>query len=718
MVTHCCVILLSTLLIAVPIAARDDRNVQRFVKIDLSKINVKSTTDSNNVSTTSTETSPTTEGSTTLGTSASTTAKPTIAAPGNITSTTAGPITESTSVTVPPVTTSTATTVDTTMSIDFDPTFPLLKEGRAAKLVPRGYFCQCDLKINACDVNCCCDIDCNEAILKAFHCDEEQLHRDEYHHDAGLQSCRVQGGLFCLVEPIHEEGDESYYDPKRLPAATRFKWKDVFPVDATDPNDIRIDHYRVGDIVYFFNETSETVQLFDLPYSLTDSVCQISQPVRFLRESSNICRRTVEELVAFNRAFVEHYRSVRFFRTPKKSTVMEHYCVEEQDCINVTLSVCHPVGEGGSGWNCSAQNVNTTSNATSDTTADFLEEDVGGMGTCDRLEIHFYNNYTHLLEVRMKLFCHPDTPDSWMDTSVWQRVAVKFPVAYRKLSNSSRSVSGNLGYLIGKPLIVSHLEKGPNGTLGAGGLEPNAPSERPLKLMLAYFTNETRLPDESFRLRLPISKVNRCTLSDESYQTINFGVNSWHRCNFVLVDGGNVSTESTQNYTQLCRQLQEKLYEHLLHGVRKTNDGYDNLNLYLSKYGNPINKTTDWVQLRTVNVIAEAKPGSDTDTSTPHDGGHDYFTCSNMLINVDYRFYYALQRVHDVRHQAILHTGEVVFGPRVNLRFRRDEEVRVPIFVQVQFFDLTASAGVGLTIPANPLLLGLLVCLYVCIFHP
>ncbi|KFB36061.1 AGAP005448-PA-like protein [Anopheles sinensis] len=702
-----------TLLLAVVIDAKDDRNVQRFVKIDLSKINVKNTTDSNNVSTTTTETPTTIEGSTTLGTSG-----PTTAAPSNITSTTAVPTTESTPSTVPAVTTSTATTVDSTMSIDFDPTFPPLKEGRAAKLVPRGYFCQCDLKINTCDVNCCCDIDCNEAILKAFHCDEEQLHRDEYHHDEGLQSCRVQGGLFCLVEPIHEEGDESYYDPKRLPDATRFKWKDVFPVDATEPNDIRIDHYRVGDTMYFFNETSETVQVFDLPYSLTNSVCQITQPVRFLRESSNLCRRTVEELVAFNRAFVEHHRSVRFFRTPKKSTVMEHYCVEEQDCINVTLSVCHSVDETGTGWNCSAHNINTTSNATSDTTVDFLEDDVGSMGSCDRLEIDFFNNYTHLLEVRMKLFCHPDTPDSWMDTSVWQRVAVKFPVASRKHSNSTRSVSGNLGYLIGKPLIVSHLELGRNGTLKTGGSEPNVPSERPLKPMLAYFTNGTRLPDESFRLRLPISKANRCTLTDESYQTINFGVDCWQRCNFVLVEGGwNVSTESTQNYTQLCRQLQEKLYDHLLHGVRKTSDGYDNLNLYLSKYGNPINKTTDWIQLRSVNVIAEAQPGSDTDTSTTHEGGQDYFTCSNMLINVDYRFYYARQRVHDVRHQAILHTGEVVFGPRVNLRFRRDEEVRVPIFVQVQFFDLTSSGGIGRTTQADLLLLGILVCLCVCIFH-
>uniref|UniRef100_A0AAG5DFB6 Tectonic domain-containing protein n=1 Tax=Anopheles atroparvus TaxID=41427 RepID=A0AAG5DFB6_ANOAO len=469
----------------------------------------------------------------------------------------------------------------------------------------------------------------------------------------------------------------------------------------------RSESRSIFSILFFF---------IDIPYSLTDSACQIGQPVRFLRDSSNLCRRTVEELATFNRAFMDHHRSARFFRTPKRSTVMEHYCVEEQDCINVTLSVCHSMGDVGYGrWNCS-ENFNTTSNATADAFLEFLEADGGGTGTCDQLEINFYHNFTQLLAVRMKLVCRPDQPDTWDDTFVWQRVVVNFPTVSGKRSNSSRTVSGNLGYLIGKPLIASHLEVAANGTLGNGGSTSENPATKP---MLAYFTNGTRLPDESFRLRLPVSRANRCTLTGELFQTVNFGVNSRHRCNFVPVNTANVSTEQppfTQNYTQLCRDLQAGLYDHLLHGVRKTTAGYENLNLYLSKYANPINRTADWIRLRSVNVIPDAQPGSDTDSAAMVEGEHDYFTCSNMLINVDYRFYFARELVHEVRHQVVLHAGEVVFGPRVNLRFRRDEEVRVPIFVQIQYFDLTSISAGERVIPVDAILLTVLGLMIVCLY--
>uniref|UniRef100_A0A182SEB8 Tectonic domain-containing protein n=1 Tax=Anopheles maculatus TaxID=74869 RepID=A0A182SEB8_9DIPT len=213
--------------------------------------------------------------------------------------------------------------------------------------------------------------------------------------------------------------------------------------------------------------------------------------------------------------------------------------------------------------------------------------------------------------------------------------------------------------------------------------------------MLAYFTNGTRAPDTSYRLRIPISRQNRCVLTENDHQTINFGTDLFHRCNYIPPNLTNQTSGSVQNYTKFCQDLQAGLYAQLLHGIYpdiSSSEGksYDKLNLYLSKYGNPINRTTDWIRVRSTNVILDTEPGSEAPAST--DTTESYFTCSNMLINVEYRLYYARTRVREVRHQAIVHDGEIVFGPRVNLRFRLDEEIRVPIFIQVQFFDLTSSS--------------------------
>uniref|UniRef100_A0A182NMB0 Tectonic-1-3 domain-containing protein n=1 Tax=Anopheles dirus TaxID=7168 RepID=A0A182NMB0_9DIPT len=567
-----------------------------------------------------------------------------------------------------------------------------MRLSQARKLETRKDFL---VQINICDINCCCDIDCNAPILRTFDCDQEELQKEEYDHDAGLQSCRVQGGLFCLVEPIYEEGDESYYNPTRLSYATRSRWKEVFPLDtaSTSAEEIRFDHYRVDDVVYLYNETSELVQPFALPYSLTGGSCQIDQPVHFLRDCDNLCRRTVDELSDFNRGLLRHQRAARFFRTPNKSTVMEHYCVEEMDCLNSTVSIC--VRASPSGWNCT-QSLNTTDSTTSE--GDMIEEEPGSI--CRELELVFYHNYTNLQGVEITLRCQsqypdPSEEDELWEELVWQRISVKFIVrTHPSKLNATRAVSGNIGYLIGKPLIVSHLDIPVNGTTTA----EEAPPESPPNRMQAYFTNETRLPDASFRLRVPASRKNRCVLTAETYGTIDFGVDTFHRCNYAPGDLANQTAGSARNYTRFCQELQEGLYSQLLHGVHRHavspsgGEGYDKLNLYISKYANPLNRTTEWVQVRSTNVILNAQAGSEQATPNSEGNPASYFTCSNMLINVEYRFYYARVRVRDVRHQAIVHDGEIVFGPRVNLRFRLDEEIRVPIFVQVQFFDLTSSA--------------------------
>jgi hypothetical protein len=51
-----------------------------------------------------------------------------------------------------------------------------------------------------CDVNCCCDLDCNDEILKAFRCATD-LDIDDFYHDEGLERCSnsVDSSLLCIA---------------------------------------------------------------------------------------------------------------------------------------------------------------------------------------------------------------------------------------------------------------------------------------------------------------------------------------------------------------------------------------------------------------------------------------------------------------------------------------------------------------------------------------
>lgn len=59
-----------------------------------------------------------------------------------------------------------------------------------------------------CDVNCCCDIDCTDGILKAFVCDDG-VEIEDYHHGEGLERCEINDGLFCIIDDNSKAPD--YY---------------------------------------------------------------------------------------------------------------------------------------------------------------------------------------------------------------------------------------------------------------------------------------------------------------------------------------------------------------------------------------------------------------------------------------------------------------------------------------------------------------------------
>lgn len=104
-----------------------------------------------------------------------------------------------------------ATELESTISVTEDSDSSFQSETiRKLFLTPDKDICNCDLSVNVCDINCCCDLDCNEQDVQIFsECAHQVLIPDEnycYQEDIILKNNTVykmvkdpKNGMFCIV---------------------------------------------------------------------------------------------------------------------------------------------------------------------------------------------------------------------------------------------------------------------------------------------------------------------------------------------------------------------------------------------------------------------------------------------------------------------------------------------------------------------------------------
>lgn len=127
------------------------------------------------------------------------------------------------------------------------------------KISPDHYYCPCDLMVNFCDINCCCDNDCTDDMLKVFVCDEKHWSIYDFEYDAGLTSCAVRNDLFCVVgkEAISETVD---YDASLFGERSTHRWPTMFA--SYESNDEHRENYKSGDAVLAFDDKTEEIGKF------------------------------------------------------------------------------------------------------------------------------------------------------------------------------------------------------------------------------------------------------------------------------------------------------------------------------------------------------------------------------------------------------------------------------------------------------------------------
>lgn len=281
--------------------------------------------------------------------------------------------------------------------------------------------------------------------------------------------------------------------------------------------------------------------------------------------------------------------------------------------------------------------------------------------------LEFLHNFTNILNGSAYFVYSSDNNNGRLDRTM--------EVRFRQLEEMRtphHSVSGNIGYQMGKPIIISFWTR-------------NNASDEHSPIIANYFhSNNTQHDNVNQLLRFPEFSQNECSLNNETYETISFGQDFFLKCDVRFERNHTESTTATSNLIMLCQQFQTTIYKYILNDVRQKEPRFD---FIVSALGNPKNVSNQWIRLEQDSSaigLSEIK-------GVAEDGG---FRCRNIVLGVGYVFETARLRVNAQPHQNRIMAAKIRMGDKVDLKFGWDEEVwRVPVFVDAIFLDMTGKSG-------------------------
>uniref|UniRef100_K1PA71 Tectonic-3 n=1 Tax=Magallana gigas TaxID=29159 RepID=K1PA71_MAGGI len=193
--------------------------------------------------------------------------------------------------------------------------------------------CWCDVTGNACDINCCCDTDCDQADITSFdRCKESPISVDSQYcvqeeviltDNSVYTSQKTQDGLFCIYKDNNQA--RNYYSiPDMINSLDTFNfYRDRYASFTYSPtvsaDTTYAQFYKVGDPVFVVYEDLTSGYL-TIPQG--EPNCQSNNPVSYLVDQSFKCMRQMRTLDADsceNTPYLNassYLTSVRIVKTP------------------------------------------------------------------------------------------------------------------------------------------------------------------------------------------------------------------------------------------------------------------------------------------------------------------------------------------------------------------------------------------------------------------
>lgn len=511
--------------------------------------------------------------------------------------------------------------------------------------VQQNYFCDCDLTVNACDTNCCCDIDCPPSAIRSFDCHLGGLEKQpSYLTGYGLPPCSVSSSWFCVVNVDFAKLESTSWTFDNAKGSLHKRWPESFPVDNDGDKGVsggQTETYRYNDDLMMFNEVTEEVVNIRLPISIYGPDCHLGENIRFLHNQKSNCEGVS---LQFIERYLRNISDWKILSDPRfNSHMISEHCAElgSEFCIQMQLFVCGDV-------NCTLTNETWSMNDT----ADF-----------SRIRFEFGHNFTNIKEAKVSLTERVNYTEAHQNLRTFTTIEVEFIAEAARNDSFVFRASGNVGYDNGMPLLVSQYSRVNTSDAQETLIDFFRPGHNS--------SNVVSIPGVS-------DTSDECSRTPE---TINFNHNSLSQCNFKLPK--ELHGEKEGNITTFCRKFQNEIFKLIYKNETVTFD-----QLFVAQFGNPRNHTKYWRRMERISSPFDLE-------KVTGDLVEDSLVCRNMVLEIGLSVFYAkiTDEASGAKYQSLVQKITVDFGSQLDLQFSVNEEVAVPITVKVIFVDLTSRSG-------------------------
>ncbi|XP_017784848.1 PREDICTED: tectonic-1 [Nicrophorus vespilloides] len=533
------------------------------------------------------------------------------------------------------------------------------KRKEILKLVEKKY-CSCNLHMNVCEVNCCCDKDCSydDKFSFKFCSDYKPVDEDpkfcNYYQQRYINNTLYeweihQSSLFCIYRTnlpkrytvqkkqiIKNIEEAEYYRSKNL------KWPQF------TLNQVEIDYnvnYTYGDDIWFLKNYTNIYKL-EIPDSFITDACLMKKKVKYLQNLKTSCsRNSVDEYLT-----IQHYNNnLTVLSSPQMFQVNITRSPEcpKNVCIPLVVYLCRK---------------NNCTNLTS-------AETKCAFGECknlvEKVRYVFYHNGTHGIRranVYLDLF-----NSSVDETQFSQTFIVEYLWDSKNTKNYTHLLSGNPGYLVGKTILLAHLVTLRNTTV-------NTTTNETKVLVTEHVYRDGSDFTKSFMV-LPKNVNGKCVLSNEINLPIEFGYNLFTKCTLhkkVISDN--------RTAQEVCRIIQDAIFE--IWSLKYNESINKTVNLTVGLFGNAnATRRDDWIQVvftdHPLNVL----------NNTFGDATGNSVKCYNIATKIRIDLYHSREE----EDQQKLAGVSIGFSDYFNLSLV-DTEVTVRVRSEVMFMDITSDS--------------------------
>ncbi|XP_077292747.1 tectonic [Arctopsyche grandis] len=504
--------------------------------------------------------------------------------------------------------------------------------------------CHCDLVKWACDVNCCCDIDCDESDRQIF---TECLNEVKFVMNPNLEYCNSKKNLPPVLNTDHYEVIKSSDEINKV-VKTHYSW----------PSSVKNTHkifdnskpYSHSDDIWIL--MNSTLQFFEFPSRGINIYCNNKKRIKYLVNQKSYCVSKFNESQIHN--IYNDYKSMYLISSP--IALNETWIGNIKEC---PMNVCIPFEAYLCDlYTCTLLNdSNTHSNETADTkyVLTSLKFQLFSNGSQGFTKINLYFGWSDIFHTDLKYI-----EEQYEITHIW------IP---KNASHHSRFLSGSSGYFNSMPIITSKLVK----------IKVNNSTDLMVE-SYDYFTSENAYPLRNI-LYFPKNIGGKCIVSNITYNAILFNENVEATCKYDHIL--KTKSEDVINATNVCLDIQKNLFSFVSHDYE-----YENISkLYISIKGNPSQDSRDWIEI-IPNKISNAITGALEDTNNT-------FICKNLIRDFSYEFIYARLDSDDNSKTVKLLGVGLRHSTDDNIMFDiRNETISVHLSIKTMFYDVTELQNV------------------------